>query len=62
MEMFLKGEDGRLIASYTAMGLYITPGVDREVVAFAFFKLMNEAMNPKQGVSVTWGSRWSQRN
>jgi len=57
MEMFLKDGNGQLIATYTRGVLYVVPGADRQMVAFAFFKLMNEALNPVQGVSVTWGTQ-----
>jgi hypothetical protein len=61
MEMWLRGTDGELLATFTGGKLYVPPGVDRDIVAFALFKVLNEAMNPTQGVSVTWGSRYSVR-
>jgi hypothetical protein len=58
MEVWMKDETGRLLATSVAGRLYPTPGVDRELLAFELFKLMVSLMAPPQP-QVTWGRAWA---
>jgi len=57
MQMWLKDDEGNLIATMVNGNVYPAPGVDREFIAFQLFKATMSLLSP--GVpSVTWAQAW----
>ncbi len=59
-EIWVKGDNGELLATLVGNAVNIQPGADRELVAFMLFQAMMRLMS--QGVSVTWGQAWMSGN
>jgi len=59
-EIWVKDDNGQLLATLVGDAVNITPGANREMVAFMLFQAMMRLMN--SGVNVTWGHAWMSGN
>jgi hypothetical protein len=52
-------DETQFLGIYRDGELHLTPGIDRESVAFGLFRALMSTMTPDVGVNVTWGNVWA---